>query len=172
MNDYLGRLGYLGAFIMPDQKHKNDQQFPGKAQGDPHLPAELAGDKVGNERCSKRPPTALPKPMAQDVYDRLNVHLQRTTLEGANGLVEKQLEQIGRLIQVWRIKQGYTRLDLAEKLDLDADRLLYIEHGIGLPADIMEAHLLSLLSFLTSEALDKELKAGIQRYLDSLKSSS
>jgi len=132
-------MGYGGAFIMPDQRHKNDQQFCGKTEGDPRPLAELPGDKAQNERCSKQPPTSLPKPMAQAVYDRLNVHLQRTTLNGADDLVEKQLEQIGRLIQVWRIKQGYTRLDLAEKLGLEADRLLYIEHGLGLPADIMEA---------------------------------
>jgi hypothetical protein len=90
-------------------------------------------------------------------------------LGGNPELGKKYLEQIGRIIRTWRIKNGDARVELAEKLDLEGDRLLCMERGIGLPEDITKEQLLTLQSLLGTNDIDRQLKALIQGYLTSLK---
>ena len=76
---------------------------------------------------------------------------------------------MGKLIRAWRITKGYTRPDLAKKLNLDVDQLLCIERGIGLPEDITEQQLFTLQSLLATADLDRQIKSLIQHYLASLR---
>jgi hypothetical protein len=152
---------------MSDQKSlENDQTGHGQ-EDKPHPPPVPSNNNLKPEDVNNDAP-ALPS-IGQVVLDRLNRQIEQEKLGVIPEPGKKHLEQIGRLIRTWRIKNGYVRADLAEKLKLEEDRLLCIERGIGLPEDITEEQLLALQSLLGTNELDRQLNALVQDYLTSLK---
>jgi ribosome-binding protein aMBF1 (putative translation factor) len=118
------------------------------------------------EEHSNSPPT-VPPPITPQVFNRLNAHIEQERLGIEPDQAKKYLAEIGKLVRAWRIKKGYTRLDLAKKLNLGVDQLLCIERRIGSPADITEAQLLTLQSLLATHKLDRQLNTLINDYLAS-----
>jgi hypothetical protein len=110
-----------------------------------------------------------PSPVAPKVLDRLNAQIQQESLGVEPDQAKIYLDEIGKLIRVWRITKGYTRPDLAKNLNLNEDQLLCIERGIGLPEDITEEQLFTLQSLLATDDLDRQIKALIRHYLAALK---
>ena len=69
--------------------------------------------------------------------------------DGTNAL----LAQLGPMLRVWRIRQGYTRAQLAAQLGLDRSMLLALEQGIAPMQNISPDHLAALEALLTSSAV-------------------
>lgn len=122
-------------------------------------------DLADQVNLNSSPNTDPPSSLTPIVWDRLNSSLQKRSSTDDSNHQKQILAELGHQLRQWRIKEGYTRQELAEKLRLAVDQLLCIENGIGVPADISAVQLYALISLLTNDEYDRRLNASIQYYL-------
>lgn len=110
---------------------------------------------------------STPPPIEQTIFDRLNATLDQEQAERAANLQKQLLDELGRLIQQWRLKQGYTRGVLAGKLQMNINQLFCTENGIA-EVDDMPAGQLFILKTLLPEDEADALGVAIEAYLATL----
>lgn len=110
-------------------------------------------------------PADSPPPIAPKVFDHLNAKLQQEDVGTVPKHQQMLLEQLGRQLRQWRMREGYTRQQLAEYLRINVDNLFCIENGIAVPGDIAEPSLRTLLTLLAQDELDISLAWLIRQYL-------
>jgi ribosome-binding protein aMBF1 (putative translation factor) len=109
---------------------------------------------------------ALPG-LAQEVLDRLNTRLTQEQSNTARSPREHALDQLGTYMRQWRLEQGYTRADLASKLQMNVNQLISIENGIAQADEISTEQLLVLKELLPKDKVST-LGAAIDQYLAAL----
>lgn len=136
-----------------------------------------SGKSSRNGGTSKRAPTSpnagsgslrsVP-PLPQPVLARLNAQLQPESSKADDSLQQQYLEELGRELRQWRLRRGYTRQALAEKLQMDVSWLLVLEQGLGQPGDITKDQLGILTAYQSEEEASRALREGMARYLATL----
>ena len=131
----------------------------------------FSGDRTGLlkeqlESCEEDPAerTPSPFPLEQVVFDRLNSEIDAEQEETVERIQKQQLAELGKLIQQWRLSQGYTRGLLASKLDMTVTQLFCIENSIA-KTDDMRAQQLRLMRTLLDKDDAGTLRAAIEAYL-------
>lgn len=102
-------------------------------------------------------------PIADELLDRCNL-VADTGREQENSEGLQVLDAIGDLLKTWRIGHGFTRAMVAEKLDMTREKLLFLETGMSMTADISVQQLTLLQSMLAQSAHAKELTALLEKY--------
>jgi hypothetical protein len=123
---------------------------------------------VGPTPDASLPDTEHSLPLAQKVADRLNATLQQSASVGEQNLPIQLLETLGHHLRQWRLRHGYNRQQLAQKLNWEVDLLLCLEHGIGWATDLTELQLSALCALLTQSEADDDLSEAVRRYRASL----
>lgn len=98
--------------------------------------------------------------MPQRLYDKLTKQLSQEVHGGAPAM-----EHLGQLLRQWRLGHDLTRAELANRLNMQTDLLLCLEHGIADPADVSIEQLASILTLLSDGSLDSE-SMELLKYLE------
>ena len=102
--------------------------------------------------------------------------LSTLLLERANAIVEQQrakqkpsdypiLQQIGSCLRHWRIQKKLSRRALAKQLNIEPERLLFLETGHAQPEDITPSQLNKLVALVEQSGRNNKLKTLVQQYL-------
>lgn len=106
-------------------------------------------------------------PFSQSVFDRLNNRVQQTGSVTEPQLQRQLLETLGYHLRQWRLRRGYNRQQLADKLHWDGDLILCVESGIALPEDFSQTHALTLSSLVEADTGGCDLLEALRSYLAS-----
>lgn len=79
--------------------------------------------------------------------------------------VSKELKEIGCRLRIWRIQTGVSRAALAKELNIEPERLLFLEMGDAQPEDFTNEQLTKLLARVTQSSEDKEFEELVHSYL-------
>jgi transcriptional regulator with XRE-family HTH domain len=101
------------------------------------------------------------------IFDQLNTKLQQEDVGSLPKHRQILLEELGRQLRQWRMREGCTRQQVAEYLHINVDYLSCIENGIGVAGDRGEPSLRLLLTLLAQDELDISLASLIRQYLAS-----
>lgn len=80
----------------------------------------------------------------------------------------KELQEMGRQVRAWRIQTGQSRVALAKKLGLNADKLLFLEMGNAQPEDFTELQLRQLGEIVSQRDSSKEFNDLRETRMDNL----
>jgi hypothetical protein len=73
--------------------------------------------------------------------------------------------QLSHALYAWRIGRGHTRQLLAAKLGIEADALLCLENGVGLPTGAAAPLFQRLLMLMGQTDEERSLGEAIRHYL-------
>jgi hypothetical protein len=149
---------------MANMRSQSTDNHVGNPNGPPKDNQETSEDACGDPTQPLSDLNSAPPPIDQTIFDRLNAKLDQEQAEGTDNLQKQSLDELGRLIQQWRLKLGYTRGVLAGKLQMNVTQLLCIENGIAEVEDIPAEQLLILKALLPEDDADA-LRVAIEAYL-------
>lgn len=142
------------------RRDSNAQGDNGQAHTAKDRPAASAANQPGAAASSAKPP-----PLPPTLYERLQAEVQAAQANDSQTRQQQFLKQIGALVRVWRISQGYNRLELATRLKMDPHTLLCLEQQIAQVDDINSVQVSTLRALMRENELDHQLLEVLNQYL-------